>query len=108
MYSLGLDSLTAGQRPAFQPVAIRVYALAGETPSAYFDVTEDDNPCVLQMSASAQHLDAFGRALTQALALAEKSEQEVEVRLLRVPALNFAALRDAARPLANMDDTMGA
>jgi hypothetical protein len=91
-------------------------------------------------------LEAFARALDQALSLAERSKDEVEVRLLRVPALNFEglwltgdtstdrgdqivplrnvgrlyvnqpvslneamdALREAARPLAQMDDTMGA
>jgi len=91
-------------------------------------------------------LEVFARALDQALSLAERSKEEVEVRLLRVPALNFEglwltgdastdrgdqivplrnvgrlyvnqpvslneamdALREAARPLAQMDDTMGA
>ena len=91
-------------------------------------------------------LEVFGRAMDQALALAERSKDDVEVRLLRVPALNFEglwltgdagddradqivplrnvgrlyvnqpvplneavdALREAARPLAQMDDTMGA
>ena len=146
IYSLGLDALR-GDTPAFEPVAIRVYELTGETPRAFFDVTEEDDPRVLQMSASTQQLEAFGRGLAEALAIAERGEREVEVRLLRVPALNFegiwiagegggrdqrdqivplravgrlvpnqpvtldealAALREAARPLAQMDDTMGA
>lgn len=146
VYTLSLQSLTADERPAFQPVALRVYELAGDTPRAFFDVTEEENPRVLQMSASAHHLEPFGRALAEALTVAERSQQEMEVRLLRVPALNFeglwltaegegegrdqivplrpvgrlvpnrpvpleealAALREAARPLAQMDDTMGA
>ena len=145
IFSLGLDSLTGDRSPAFQPVAIRVYKLAGQTPRAFFDVTEEDDPRVLQMSASAQHLETFERGLSEALTIAERSDREVEVRLLRVPALNFeglwlvsegddtrdqivplravgrlvpnrpvpleealAALREAARPLAQMDDTMGA
>ena len=96
------------------------------------------------MSASAQHLEPLARALSQAITLAEKRAEETEVRLLRVPALNFeglwlasdneeadqivplrlvgrlavnqplplrealAALREAAKPLQQMDNTMGA
>jgi hypothetical protein len=143
VYALGLDSLAA-ESPAFQPVSVRVYELAGDAPRAFFDVTDEDEPRVLQMSAAPQHLEAFRRGFAEALALAEKAQEETEVRLLRVPALNFeglwlageggrrdqviplravgrlapnravpldealAALREAARPLANMDDTMGA
>ena len=96
------------------------------------------------MSAAKVHLDAFARALAVALGQA-KEDQTYELRLFRVPALNFealwissdgdaakdvlvptrsvgrlapyqvvalpdalAALREAARPLANMDDTIGA
>jgi hypothetical protein len=96
------------------------------------------------MSASPQHLEAFKRGLVEALSLGERSPRDVELRLLRVPALNFEglwlageseerdeivplravgrlepnrpvplsealnALKDAARPLSQMDDTMGA
>jgi hypothetical protein len=144
VYSLGLDSLTADRPPEFQPVGIRVYELADEKPRAFFDVTEEDDPRVMQMSSSARQLEIFERGLAEALAIAERSAQELEVRLLRVPALNFeglwivaegdaadqvvplravgelqpnrpvsldealAALREAAHPLAQMDDTMGA
>ena len=143
VYNVGLDSLTS-DRPAFQPAGLRVYETTGDTPKAFYDVTDDDDPRVLQMSASAQHLEPLARALSQAITLAEKRAEETEVRLLRVPALNFeglwlagdkeegdqivplrpvgrlavnqpvplrealAALREAARPLQQMDDTMGA
>jgi hypothetical protein len=116
-----------------------------DAPQAFFDVTDDDEPRVVQMSAAAHQLEVFARAMDQALSLAERSKEDVEVRLLRVPALNFEglwltgdasdrgdqivplrnvgrlyvnqpvplneamdALREAARPLAQMDDTMGA
>jgi hypothetical protein len=144
VYTLGLDSLTADRAPEFQPVGIRVYELEQEKPRAFFDVTEEDDPRVVQMSASAPQLERFEQGLAEALSIAERSEQELEVRLLRVPALNFeglwivaegdgpdqvvplhavgelqpnravpldqalAALREAAQPLAQMDDTMGA
>ena len=143
IYSLGLDSLLQGSQ-ALQPVGLRVYEMQGETPQAFFDVTEDEQPRLLQMSASQNHLEPFGRGLSKALAMVEETDQEVELRLFRVPALNFEALwlhfddqardalvplrgvgrlaadeavpfdqamealREAARPLAQMDDTMGA
>jgi hypothetical protein len=143
VFNVGLDSLTS-DRPAFQPVGLRVYETVGDTPKAFYDVTDDDDPRVMSMSASAQHLEPLAQALSQALTLAEQRPQETEVRLLRVPALNFeglwlagdtedgdqivplrpvgrlavnqpvplreaiAALREAARPLQKMDDTMGA
>jgi hypothetical protein len=143
VYSLGLDSLLEGSH-ALQPVGLRVYEMSGETPQAFFDVTEEEQPRLMQMSASKNHLEPFTRALTQALRRAERSDQEAELRLFRAPALNFEALwlhyedqgmdtlvplrgvgrltpyeavplerafdalRAEARPLAQMDDTMGA
>jgi Papain-like cysteine protease AvrRpt2 len=144
VYSLGLDGLTDESRPGPQPVGLRVYEVSADTPRAFFDVTEDEQPRVLQISASKNHLEPFRRALTEALTIVEREKQECELRLLRVPALNFEALwisregeaedslvplravgrltpykavpfreamdilREAARPLAQMDDTMGA
>ena len=98
------------------------------------------------MSASEAQLSLLARGLTAALAAAGEDEQSSELRLFRVPPLNFealwinhegrdkgkdmliplhtvgqlpqfrpvplqealGALREAARPLMNMDDTMGA
>ena len=144
MYSLGLDSLIAEQVPALQPVGLRVYEMSGDTPQAFFDVSEEEQPRLLQMSASKNHLEPFARGLAEALTTVEQIDQECELRLFRVPALNFEALwinyegetkdvlvplravgrltpykavpldeafnalREAARPLARMDDTMGA
>ena len=144
VYSIGLDSLLSKQGPALQPVGLRVYEMTGDTVQAFFDVSEDAEPRVLQMSASKFHLEPFTRGLAIALKLAEQSGADSELRLFRVPALNFdalwihsagdsqdllvplhavgkltsyqpvpldeafGALREAARPLAAMDDSMGA
>lgn len=144
VYTVGLDALTS-DRPQFQPAGLRLYEVTGDTPRAFYDVSEEDDPRVLQMSASAHQLEPLARSLAAAATLAEQDGREREVRLLRVPALNFeglwltgetaddgdqilplrtvgrlyanqavplreamAALREAARPLQQMDDTMGA
>ena len=144
MYVVGLDSLFSEKGPSLQTVGLRVYELSGDRAQAFFDVSEEAQPRLLQMSASPFHLKAFAHALPVALNLAEQSGAEGELRLLRVPALNFEALwisyagetrdmlvplravgklaayqplpmdeafdalREAARPLAQMDDSMGA
>ncbi len=147
VYSLGLDSLLGSRQVTPEPVALRVYEVAevaGNTPQAFYDVTEEDEPRVLQMSAAQRQLDLFSQGLTKVLEVVGEAEQEAELRVFRVPALNFEALwisygdegrdllvplhavgrlvqnepvpmrdalealREAARPLANMDDTMGA
>ncbi len=147
VFTLGLDALRGERGTAdARPAGVRVYEMAKDAPHAFFDVTDDDDPRVVQMSAASHQLEVFARALDQALSLAERSKEDVEVRLLRVPALNFEglwltgdaspergdqivplrnvgrlyvnqpvplneamdALREAARPLAQMDDTMGA
>ena len=144
IYAVGLDALLRGDAVAPEAVGLRVYEMAGEVPRAFFDISEDDEARLLQMSAAKVHLDAFARGLAVALSLA-KEDQSSELRLFRVPALNFEALwisgqnetgkemliplrsvgrlalyrpvalpdaltvlREAARPLVNMDDTMGA
>jgi len=93
VFVLGLDALASGS-PDFRPVGVRVYetAGAGATPRAFFDLTDEAEPRLLQMSAAPQHLEPFARSLQVALDLAERSSQEFEVRLLRVPALNFEGL----------------
>ena len=118
--------------------------MSGDTPRAFFDVSEEEEPRLLQMSASKNHLEPFARGVAEALTTVEQIDQECELRLFRVPALNFEALwinypgetkdvlvplravgqltaykavpldeafdalREAARPLAQMDETMGA
>jgi hypothetical protein len=92
MYSLGLEPLTSENRPRPEPIGLRVYEVADDEPHAFFDVTDDERPQVQQMSASKNHLEPFARGLEEALATVERSDQECELRLLRVPALNFEAL----------------
>ena len=140
IYSVGLANLLGTDEIAPEAVGLRIYEMAGDRPRAFYDISEDDEPRLQQMSAAKIHLDAFARALAVALSLV-KEDQASELRLFRVPALNFEALwiacdkdvliplrsvgrldphkavaladalvllREAARPLANMDDTMGA
>jgi len=144
VYSLGLDSLLNRREAVLEPVALRVIETVGETPQAFFDVSEEDEPRVLRMSAAKDQLDIYARGLKEILRISDEGGQEVELRLFRMPALNFEALwlnyegegkdvlvpirtvgrlaqykavplnealdalRDAAKPLVNMDDTMGA
>jgi hypothetical protein len=144
VYSLGLDSLLGRRETVPEPVALRVYETVGDTPQAFYDVTEEAEPRVLQMSAAQRQLDLYARGLTEVLTMVGEGEQQAELRVFRVPALNFEALwvhyegegrdvlvplhavgrlaqdrpvpmkealealREAGRPLANMDDTMGA
>ncbi|QLY28669.1 papain-like cysteine protease family protein [Nocardia huaxiensis] len=143
LYGLGLDGLLSGEaEPA--PEGLRVYESQAGRLTAYFDVAEGEDPAVRQMSAAAPYLESVSQASNIAVPLAERDERACEMRLLRVPALNFEAvwlshddgagdqlvplrtvrglaagetyafaeavdeLRRAARPLADMDDMMGA
>ena len=94
IYSLGLESLTSESEPTRpEPIGLRVYEVADDEPRAFFDVSDDEpQPQVQQMSASKNHLEPFARGLEEALATVERSDQECELRLFRVPALNFEAL----------------
>jgi hypothetical protein len=94
IYSLGLESLTSeSEPPRPEPIGLRVYEVADDEPRAFFDVSDDEQqPQVQQMSASKNHLEPFARGLEEALATVERSDQECELRLFRVPALNFEAL----------------
>lgn len=97
VYHLGLDSLASKAGPAPQPVALRVYELTDANARAFFDVSEDANPRVLQMSASPQQLEPFARSLAVALQQVEQAGAGSELRVLRVPALNFEAIWIHAR-----------
>ena len=145
VYTVGLDALTSRRKDAGPvPSGLRVYETVDGVPQAYYDVDDDQQGTIRQMSASPTHLEPFTHALEGAVAQAESREEGCELRLYRVPALNFealwlsyeggkgdqlvpltavgplptgepvgyaealTALREAARPLADMDDTMGA
>lgn len=97
IYNVGLESLLSKAGPSPQPAGLRVYEMTGDQAHAFFDVSEDADPQVLQMSASAFHLEPFARALAVALPLAEQTGADSELSMLRVPALNFDALWIRAR-----------
>jgi hypothetical protein len=143
VYVVGLDGLSGRGAGQGAPVGVRVYETVDGVPQAFFDVDEGAEGRVRQMSGSAAHLEPFRRALDIAVERAEESEVQTELRLYRVPGLNFEALwlshedakqdvlvplsglgplpagepapfaeavralREAARPLLDMDDTMG-
>ncbi len=145
VYTMGLDAVAARKDDARSPeaVALRVFEVSDNSPRAFFDLSEEENPRLLQMSASAPYLESYKAALEKALEVVDP-KKKAEIRTLRVPALNFEAiwlsyeskdgdqvipmrpaqgltvgepvsysdamkaLRAAAKPLADMDDQMGA
>lgn len=143
VYSVRLDALTRERDAAGDPVSLRVYETEEGTPRAFYDVDEAEG-VVRQASSAAAHLEPLQAALEVAVSRAREDEHNCELRLYRVPALNFEALwlayeggeqdvlvplsavgplpqgeavpfreavralREAARPLLDMDDTMGA
>ena len=75
-----------------EAVALRVFEVHDDRPQAFFDLTEEKEPRLLQMlRASEPYLDAYRSALAQALAVVGE-DKEAELRTMRVPALNFEAL----------------
>lgn len=148
IFSVGLDALLERNELAPQPVGLRAYESTGQKLTAFFDLTEEEQPRLLQMSSAREPLELFARGLAEVLEALGPNDPEAELGLLRVPALNFEALwisyegepghkpedmlvplravgplvpekpiplrealpalREAARPLANMDDAMGA
>jgi hypothetical protein len=144
VFIVGLDALAGDREVTGRPAGLRVYETVDDIPRAFFDVDEGREGQIRQMSAAQAHLKPLARALERAVQLAERSERECELRLYRVPALNFEALwlsyeggegdylvpltavgplppgepvpfaaavqalREAGRPLLDMDDTMGA
>lgn len=145
MYSLGLDQLLRNRaEEAPEAVGLRVYESTNGVATAFFDVDESAEGSVRQMSTASAHLQPLTQALEAAIPLAESADSDTELRILRVPALNFEAvwvshngededlvlpltevgdliigseysyeealnaLREAASPLRDMDDKMGA
>jgi hypothetical protein len=87
VHTLGLRDLASGERRT-QETGLRVLELEGQTPRAFYDVT---GAGVSQMSASGPYFDLFARALGVVPGI-QVGERRFELRLLRVPALNFEAL----------------
>src|SRR5262245_25172552 len=69
VFTLGLDALRGARASAMdaRPAGVRVYEMAKDAPQAFFDVTDDDDPRVVQMSAATPQLEVFARALDSAL-----------------------------------------
>lgn len=92
VYSLGLNTLLSQETPTPRPVNLRVYELSGARPRALFDVSDTNEPRVVHMSASEKYLESVSRAMSEALSTVDEDGKDCEVRLLRVPALNFEAI----------------
>ncbi|UPG96663.1 papain-like cysteine protease family protein [Luteibacter aegosomatissinici] len=97
IYALGLDSLLHNAPSAAVSVGLRVYEISDGNPQAYYDVDLQDpnNPRVTSVSGSESHIRSVRHALDAALAVdfaGAEGDYEVDVRLLRVPALNFEAI----------------
>jgi len=92
VYILSLGSLKKAQPPAPRVAFLRVYETEAGRPRAYFDVTEGEEPRLLQMSTAKNYLNLFMKGLAEALAAMNQSAKKGELRSLLVPALKFEAL----------------
>ena len=86
VFSLSLRDLAGEGHP--QQTGLRVLELEGERPRVYYDIIEDR---VSQMSGANPYLDLFTRAL-DAVAQIPAGDKRFDLRLLRIPALNFEAV----------------
>lgn len=98
VFVVGLDDLIDDGDVTGRPVGLRVYETVDDVPRAFYDLAEDGDRQVQQVSESPSHLEPFGRALPVALDLADRmdrdgtDERAAELRLFRAPALNVEAL----------------
>jgi len=92
VHILGLDTLAAGGTPEKAHNFVRIFETENGVPSASFDVNDGDSPRVLQMSSAARPLQLFSKSIEQALAVVERGKEECELKILKVPALNFEAV----------------
>lgn len=92
VYLLGLDALTKDKRPTPRSAMLRVYEMSGDQINAFFDLGDEPERPLIQMSTSKAHLEPFQQSLEQAIHAIGKSKAECELRMLRVPALNFEAV----------------
>jgi hypothetical protein len=61
IFSVGLDALLGRNELAPQSVGLRVYESVGQKLTAFFDVSEEEQPRLLQMSAAGEPLELFTR-----------------------------------------------
>ena len=90
IFTLGLYALTT-RTEAPQPAGVRVLELKGQTPTAFYDIADARLGQMKQMSATSPYPALFAQALDK-VAASDRGTQSFDLRLLRVPALNFEAL----------------
>ena len=90
IFTLGLHDLVRGEARATQ-TGVRVMEFSGETPKAFYDVADAQTGKVQQMAAGNPYLELLPRALDSVGTITE-GERRFDLRLLRVPALNFEAV----------------
>jgi hypothetical protein len=92
VHILGLDALATGSTPDKTHNFVRVFETEKGAPSAFFDVNDGDAPRVIQMSTATQPLKLFSKGIEQALTQIERNNVECELKILKIPALNFEAV----------------
>ncbi|MCE3251014.1 MAG: hypothetical protein K0Q67_24 [Cellvibrio sp.] len=92
VHILGLDALATGSTPDKIHNFVRVFETEKGAPSAFFDVNDGDAPRVIQMSTATQPLKLFSKGIEQALTQIERNNVECELKILKIPALNFEAV----------------
>jgi hypothetical protein len=90
IFTLSLHDLTA-EHAAPAQTGVRVLEFKSETPQAFYDLADAQTGAVQQMSAASPYLQLLPRALAAVSGL-QRGETRYDLRLLRVPALNFEAL----------------
>lgn len=90
IFTLGLNELMA-ERALPAQTGVRVVEFSAERPQAFYDVADAQTGNVQQMSATSPYLELLPRALA-AVSVQAPGETRFDLRLLRVPALNFEAL----------------
>jgi hypothetical protein len=89
IFTIGLHDLARGEARATQTGA-RVIEFSGDQPKAYYDVGDAQSGEVHQMAAANPYLDLLPKALSS-INVAQ-DDRRYQLRLLRVPALNFEAI----------------
>jgi len=90
IFTLTLHDLTT-EHAAPAQTGVRVMEFSAETPQAFYDLADAHTGAVQQMSATSPYLQLLPRALAAVSGL-QRGETRYNLRLLRVPALNFEAL----------------
>jgi Papain-like cysteine protease AvrRpt2 len=90
IFTLGLNELMA-ERALPAQTGVRVVEFSAERPQAFYDLADAQTGNVQQMSATSPYLELLPRALAAVSAQAG-GDTRFDLRLLRVPALNFEAL----------------